>query len=171
VLTKVAEELKEPDIPWQIALADPTKHPEVGLEQGEQTLRAILVHVTPGVLFPGVIHEFVHVALERPIAARRVGVEPTARLHGEVSGLLHRLHGEIAGRLKDDRPLPTDPGDNRGPVFVIMAPAGLAFLPTATRAAAQRLLSTAFRLPLVARGVVEVIGFYSPLQLALHLIG
>jgi hypothetical protein len=43
VLTKVAEELKEPDIPWQIALADTTKHSQVGLEQGEQTLRSILM--------------------------------------------------------------------------------------------------------------------------------
>ena len=43
---KVPQELKEPDIPWQVALAHTPKHPEVGLEQGEQALRTILVHVT-----------------------------------------------------------------------------------------------------------------------------
>src|SRR5262245_4233432 len=67
-----------------------------------------------------VVDVVVHVALERAIAAGRVGVEPTARVHGKVRGLLHRLHGEIAGRLQDDRPLPTDPGDNGGPVFVMV---------------------------------------------------
>jgi hypothetical protein len=39
------------------------------------------------------------------------------------------------------------------------------------RSATQRLLATAFRLPLVAGRVVEVIGFHRPFQLARHLIG
>jgi hypothetical protein len=41
------------------------------------------------------------------IAARRVRIEPTARLHREVSYLLHRFDGAIPRRLDD--PLP--PGD------------------------------------------------------------
>src|SRR5262249_47465689 len=56
-------------------------------------------------------------------------------------------------------------------VFIIIAPTGLAFLPTATRATPQRLLATAWRLPLLARGVIEVIRFHGALQLPLHLVG
>src|SRR4030095_3338047 len=52
-----------------------------------------------------------------------------------------------------------------------MAPTGLAFLPTATRATPQRLLATALRLPLLASGVIEVIRFHGALQLPLHLVG
>src|SRR6266446_10392203 len=129
------------------------------------------MHVTTGIFLLRVIDKRMHIALQRLIAARRVGVEPTARLHGEVSCLLHRLDGEITGRLDDNSPLATDPGDDGRPVFVIMAPTGLALLPATTRAASQRLLATACRLPLVAGGVVEVIGFHSPCQLAMHLIG
>ena len=44
------------------------------------------------------------IALQGPIAARRVGVEPTARLNRHVRCLLDRLHGEIFRRLADDRP-------------------------------------------------------------------
>src|SRR5437667_110101 len=80
-------------------------------------------------------------------------------------------NGGVAGRLDDDRPLPTDPSDNRRPILVIMATTGLAFLPPATRAAPQRLLATAWRLPLVTGGVVEVIGFHGACQLAVGFIG
>src|SRR5213593_1757873 len=90
-----------------------------------------------------------HIALQRPRAARRVRVQPTARLHGEVSGLLHGLHGEIAGRLDDDRTLAADPRDNGGPVFVVVPPTGLAFLTTPTCSASQRLLPALRRLPLL----------------------
>jgi hypothetical protein len=90
---------------------------------------------------------------------------------GEVSGLLHGLHGEIAGRLDDDSPLATDPGDNRGPVFIVVPPTGLAFLAAPTRAAAQRLLPTVFRLAFLTRGVIEVIRFNRALSLTLPLIG
>jgi len=31
-LPKVAQELQEPDVPWQVALADTTKDPQVGFE-------------------------------------------------------------------------------------------------------------------------------------------
>src|SRR4029450_5457657 len=116
--------------------------------------------VTACIFLLGMINIVMHIALQGSIAARRVGVETTARLHREVSRLLDGLHGEIAGRLDDDRPLPTDPGDDRRPLLVIMARAGLAFLPPATRAAPHRLLATALRLPLVTGAVVEVIGFH-----------
>src|SRR5215831_78335 len=126
LLTKVSQELKEADVAREVGFAEASKDPQVRLEQGEQTLRPMLVHVTPGVLFLGVIHELVHIALECSIAARRVRVEPAARLDGEVRRLLHRLHREIFGRMDDHSSLTTDPGNNRGPVFVIMAPLGLA---------------------------------------------
>src|SRR4029077_19093680 len=100
------------------------------------------MHVTPGVFFLGVIDELVDIALQGPIAAGRVRVEPTARLDGEVGRLLHRLHRAISRRLDDDSPLATDPRDDRGPIFVIVAPTGLAFLAAPTCWAAQRLLST-----------------------------
>src|SRR5262250_3051469 len=93
--------------------------------QGEQTLRPILVHLPTGVLFLGVIHEVMHVALHGPIAAGRVGREPTARLHGEVRGLLHRFDYEIAGRVDDHGSLTTDPGNGRRSVFVVMPSTGL----------------------------------------------
>src|SRR5262249_26260733 len=75
------------------------------------------------------------------------------------------------GCLYDDRALATDPGDDRGPIFVIMAPARLAFLPTATWLASQRLLPALFCLPLVAGGVIVVIGFHHTFPLALPFIG
>src|SRR6266571_5398925 len=115
-----------PNIPWQVGFADTTKHPQIGLEQGKQALRPILMHVTTGIFLLRVIDIVMHIALQRPIAAGRVRIQPTAGLDGEVSRLLHCLHCEIAGCLDDDRPLATDPGDNRGPVFVIMASTGLA---------------------------------------------
>ena len=127
--------------------------------------------VTTCIFLLRMINNVMHIALQRSIAARRVRVEPTARLHREVRRLLHRLHREISGRLDDDRPLPTDPGDNRRPIFVIMAPTGLAFLATTTRAASQRLLATALRLALVTGGVIEVIRFHCACQLAIGFIG
>src|SRR5918912_9730 len=141
----------EPDVPWQIELADTTKHPEVGLEQGEQTLRSILVHVPTCVLFLGVIHECVHVALHRPIAAGRVGIEPTARLHGQVGGLLYRLDREIFGRVDHNGTLAADPRDDGWPGFVEMAPTGLAFLAAPARSASQRLLPALLGLSLVCQ--------------------
>src|SRR5262245_26063763 len=129
------------------------------------------MHVTARIFLLRVIDELMQVALQRPIATRRVGVEPTARLHRHVGGLLHRLHREIAGRLEDDCSLATDPGDNGGLVFVIMPPTGSALLATTTGAASQRFLATALRLSLLASGVIEVIRFHGALQLPLHLVG
>src|SRR5262252_10458239 len=131
----------------------------------------MLMDLPAGILLLRVIDIVMHIALQRAIAAGRIRVQPTARVDGEVSGLLHGLHGEIAGRLEDDRPLATDPGDNRWPIFVIMAPAWLALLATPTCTAAQRLLSTSFCLSLIASGVREVVGFDRPSQLPPDLIG
>src|SRR5262245_61371455 len=108
------------------------------------------MHVTARVFFLRMIHERMHVSLHRPVAAGRVRVEPTARAHGDLRRLLHRLDREISGRLADDSPLATDPGDDGRSVFVIMAPTRLALLATSTCAASQRLLATTLRLPLEA---------------------
>ena len=83
-MPKVPQELKEAHVARKVGFAEAPKHPQVGLEQGKQTLRSVLVHVSPGILFLRVIHERVQVALQGSIAARRVGVEPTPRLDGEV---------------------------------------------------------------------------------------
>jgi len=123
--------------------ADASKHSHVGLQQGKEALRPLLVHVTTRVFLLRMVDERVHGALERPGAAGRVRVEPTARVHRDVGRPLHRLHREISGRLEHDCSLAADPRDNSWPVFVIVAPPGLTFLPTATRAAPQRLLATA----------------------------
>src|SRR5215470_11567911 len=112
------------------------------------------MHLTTRVFLLRMIHELVHVALHRSVAAGRVRVQPTARLHREVRRLLHRLDREIAGRLDDDRSLATDPGDDGGPVFIEMATAGLAFFAAATRAAAQRLWPAALGLALLASRVI-----------------
>src|SRR5262245_47093062 len=111
------------------------------------------------------------IALERPIAAGRVRIQPTARVDCEVRSLLHGLHGKIFGRLDDDRSLATDPGDDRRTVFVVVSPTGLAFLAATTRSAAQMLFPALFRLPLLASGVIEVIRFHGALHLPLHLVG
>src|SRR5712691_5007273 len=128
------------------------------------------MYITPRVFLLRVIDRLMRVARHRPVAAGRIRIELTARLHRDVSGLLYGLHREIFGRLYDDRPLATDPGNNGWPVFVVMATAGLAFLAATTRLASQRLLPTAFGLPLVAGGMVEVIRFNRAFQLTMHLI-
>src|SRR4029453_18468359 len=71
---------------------------------------------------------------------------------------LHRLHGEIFGRLDDNGPLATDPGDDRWPVFVVVAPPGLAFLAAPTRSTPQRLLPTLLGLAFLPGGVIERAG-------------
>src|SRR5262245_25309573 len=124
-----------------------------------------------GVFLLCMINVLVEVPLHRPVATGRVRGEPAARAHGDLGRLLHRLHGEIFGCLEDDRPLATDPGDDGRPIFVIMAPTGLAFLAAPTRAVPQRFLPALFGSPLVAGGMVEVIRFYRAFQLAVHFIG
>src|SRR6516164_7694314 len=104
---KVAQKLKEPDVPRQVELADTAKHSQVGLQEGEQALRTIFVDVPACVFLSRMIDELMHVALHRPVATGGVRVDPTARLDGKVCSLLHRLHGEVFGRLDDDRALAT----------------------------------------------------------------
>src|SRR5919206_1728655 len=116
------------------------------------------MHLPASVFLLRMINIVMDIALQGPITTRRVGVEPTACLHRQVGRLLDRLHGEISRRLEDDSPLAADPRDNRGPVLVIMAPAGLTLLAAPTRTASQRLFPALLCLPLPC-GVIEVIGF------------
>src|SRR5919108_5474543 len=102
---KVAQKLKEPDVPRQVELADTAKHAQVGLEQREQTLGPILVHVPTGVFLLRVIYCVMLIARDQPVAAGRVRVELTAGSHGEVGGLLHRLNRKVPGRLDHDATL------------------------------------------------------------------
>src|SRR5215510_6638893 len=145
---KVAQELEESSVPRQIRFADASKHAQVRLEQGEQALCPVLMHVTPRVFLLRMIDILVDVALQGAVAAGGVRVQPASCLESEVGSLLHRLDGKVPCRLDDDPSLAADPGDDRGPVFVIMAPTGLALLTAPTRSTPQRLLTTALRLPL-----------------------
>src|SRR5881227_3047405 len=104
------------------------------------------MHLPAGVFLLRMIDKLVEVPLHRPIAAGRIGIQATARVHSKIGRFLHRLHREIFSRLDDNSPLPTDPGDDRGPVFVVMAPTGLAFLAAATWSAPQGLCATVFGL-------------------------
>jgi len=63
-LTKVPEKLKESDVPWQVQLADAAKHSEVGLQQGEQALRAILVDVPTRVFLLRMVDKIMHILAE-----------------------------------------------------------------------------------------------------------
>ena len=131
----------------------------------------MLMYVPTGIFLLGVIDKVVHIALERAVTAGRVRIEPTARVHGEVRCLLDRLDGKVPRRLDDDTSLATDPGDDRGPILVVMAPTGLTLLAATTRAATQGLLPTLLGLPFVAGDMVEVIRFHRGCQLTVHLIG
>jgi hypothetical protein len=83
------------------------KHSQIRLEQRKEAFHSILVHVYTRILLLRVVNELMHVAFQGPVATGGVRIQSIARLHGEVSGLLHRLHGAIAGRLNNDSP----PGD------------------------------------------------------------
>jgi hypothetical protein len=131
----------------------------------------MLMDLAPCIFLLCMIDIGMHIALERPIAAGRVRLQPTARVDGEVRRLLHGLHGNIFGRLEDDRPLATDPGDERRTVFVVVSPPGLALLAAPTRSAAQMLFPALLRLPLLASGVREFIRFHGALHLPRQLVG
>jgi hypothetical protein len=170
-MPKVPQELKEAHVSREVVFAETPKHPQVRLEQGEQALRPILVHVTTGVLLLCVIDELVDLALQRPIAARGVGIQATPCLDGEGGGFLHRANGEIPDGLQHDGPLAVDPRNDGGPVFVVMTPAGLAPFASTPRSASQGLWPTLFGLALVPSDVIELIGFNRALQLAIGLVG
>jgi len=120
------------------------------------------MHLPARIFLLRMIDELMEIALQRPIAAGGVRIEPTARVHREVRCLLHRLHREIFSRLDNDAPLTTDPGNDRGPVFVIMAPTRLTFLAAPPRSTPQRLLPTLLGLAFLASGVIEIVRFDGP---------
>src|SRR4029434_10788775 len=97
------------------------------------------MHLPPGVFPLRMIDVLVEITLQRPIAARRIGIQATARVDGEVGRVLHRLDGKVPRRLDHDTSLAAHPGDNRGALFVIMAPTVLTFLAAPTRSATQGL--------------------------------
>src|SRR5262245_34021419 len=99
------------------------------------------------------------IARDQPVAAGRVRIELAASLHGEVGGLLPRLDRKVPCRVDHDATLTTHPSDNGRPIFVVMAPSGLAFLATPPWRAAQRFRPARLGLSLVSGGVIEVIGF------------
>src|SRR5215471_5508645 len=106
--------------------------------------------LAPCIFLLRMIDIVMHIAFERPIAAGRVRIQPTARVDGEVGGLLDCLHREISGRLDNHCSLATDPGDDGRAVFVVVPPTGLAFLAAPTWSAAQMFFPALFRLPLLA---------------------
>src|SRR4029434_7134722 len=84
-----------------------------------------------------VVHRVMLIARNQPVAAGRVRVELTAGLHGQIGRLLHRLDRKVPGRLDYDTTLATHPGDDCRPIFVVMAPPGLALLATSPWLTAQ----------------------------------
>src|SRR5215510_1684744 len=138
---KVAQELKDAHIPRQIRFTDASKHAQVRLEQGEQALCPVLMHVTPCVFLLRMIDELVHVALHRSIATRGVRIESAPRLDREVGRFLHCLDGKVPRRLHHDTSLAANPRDDGRPILVVMAPPGLAFLAATPGLASQRLLA------------------------------
>src|SRR5207244_7706691 len=89
----------------------------------------------------------------------------------EVSGLLHRLDRKVPCRVDHDATLTAHPGDHGRPIFVVMAPPGLAFLAAPPWRTAQRFRPARLGLSLVSVGVSEVIGFARPFSLTTELIG
>jgi hypothetical protein len=126
-LTRVPQKLQEAQGPWQVCFAETPEHPEGGLEQGKQARGSMLMHVAARRFLLGMIDVLMYRARQRPSAAGRVCGEPTAGWHRDGGRRVHGLDGDIAGRLDDARALPTHPGDKRGAVVGIMAPARLAF--------------------------------------------
>ena len=122
-----AQKLQEPDVPRQGALAATAQHAPGGLEQRDQTLGPLLVPVpTCGFLLRG-MHSVRRLARAPPVAAGRVRSERTADLPGEVGGLLPRLDRTGPGRVDHAAPLTAPPGDERGPLLVVLARPGLAW--------------------------------------------
>jgi hypothetical protein len=84
----------EPDVARQVAFTHAAKHAQIRLEQRKETRSPILMYFPTCVFLLRMMHEFMYVAFHRPIAAGRVGVEPTTRLPRQVGGLLDRLDRE-----------------------------------------------------------------------------
>src|SRR4030095_10505941 len=168
---KVAQELKEADIPRQVGFAETPKYPQIGLQQRKEALRSMLMHVPTRVFLFRVIYCVMLIARDQPVAAGRVRIELAAGLYGEVGRFLHRLDGKVPRRVDHDPSLAADPGDDGGPILVVMAAPGLAFLAAPPWRAAQGLFPALLGLALVAGGMIQVVGFDRPRQLPLHLVG
>jgi hypothetical protein len=69
-MPNVSQELKEAHVSGEVVFAEAPKDPQVGLEQGEQTLRPILVDVTTRVFLLCMIDELVPIAFQRLVATR-----------------------------------------------------------------------------------------------------
>jgi hypothetical protein len=69
LVTNVPQALQDAQGPRQVVCADATKDASVGLEQGTQALRPMLMDLTMRLVLLRMMHERVHVALARPIAA------------------------------------------------------------------------------------------------------
>jgi hypothetical protein len=167
----VPQELKKSDIPRQVVFAHASQHPQGGLAEGKQARGAMFVDVTTRVCLLRVLDVRMERALHRPRAAGRIRLASAPHLDGEVCRLLYCLDCAIAGRLDDDSPLATDPGDDGRPVLVSVAPTRLALRAAPTCVAAQRLLATPWHVARVAGGVGESIGFHRACPWAMHLVG
>src|SRR5499425_1611459 len=111
----------------------------------------------PRLVATQLMHCVMRIARDQPVAAGRVRVELATGLHGEVGGLLHRLDRKVPCYVDHDATLTAHPGDNGRPIFVVMAPPGLAFLAAPPWRAAQRFRPARLGLSLVSGGVIEVI--------------
>src|SRR4029434_5427421 len=134
-----------------------------------QTLGPVLMHVSACIFLLRMVDKVVRIALERAIAAGRVRIEPTARFDGDIGRFLHRLYGKVPRRVDHDPSLAADPRDDGGPILVVMATPGLAFLAAPPWRAAQGLFPALLGLALMAGGMIQVVGFDRPFQLPLHL--
>ena len=152
----------EPNVPWEVALADTPEHPQIGCEQGKQALGPMLMDIPACILFLRMIDERVEIALHGSVAAGGVRREAAPRLDGEVGRRLHRLHREIFGHVDHDGPLATAPGDHRWPIFVVVPPTWFTLLAAPTRAAAQVLFSAVFRLALLTGALHNFYAIFTP---------
>ena len=88
-LTEVPQKLEEPEIPGQVRFADATKHVQIRLEQREQALGPILMHVAPRIFLLRMVDEVVGRALERLLEEFLCGL----------CGILHHVV-RLASRLQ-----------------------------------------------------------------------
>jgi hypothetical protein len=170
-LGKVAQALKAPPIPRQRRLTAPPNHSQGGFEPGTQALRPGLVPVPARVFLLRVVYRVMLIARSQPVAAGRIRIESTAGWHGHVGCLLHRLDRTVPCRVDHATPLAADPGDDRGPILVVMASPGLALLAATPGLTAQGLLAARLGWSVMTRRRREGIGFTRALHLAIHLVG
>jgi hypothetical protein len=131
----------------------------------------MLMPLAAGIFRLRMIDVLMEVSLQRLSTTGRIGVEPPPLWAGEVSGCLPRADGDIPACLHDDSPATAYPCDHGRPVFVIMAPAGLALRTATPRAASHRPLPAGLRLALVAGGGLAFSGCHGASPLPRHLVG